>query len=356
MASGKKIGDAALFNLNEFDKNSSNRQAQQTFNPNYGQQQQQQNRDTSWNAMPGYSAPKPLDGGLPGPGPQNVGCGYPQPNACEPPPPACAPPPCAPTMGLHFNFHTSMCRKLFEGSFCPCAQSWKPCALLAEFLGALLFVHFVVGASLCVCGVEGEQGWILAKLLIGITAGFIVFALIASFGPISGGHFSPHVTLTLLFCGKINAFAALLYMLMQLIGSIVGAALLLIFYDSDRCCLGTPHLGRHVSIGTGLAAEIIGTFLIILVVLFAMENAVNSALTIGLAVTVAKFLFLPFSGSSFDFFYFLAPAIFSGCWDNWWIYLVGPLIGGFLAWLVYKICCMLRCWGGETPEYVQKGC
>lgn len=309
--------------------------------------------DPSWNGTSAYGTPKPMQQGvLPGPGGngmkgQSIGAGYGG-GRCAP---ACAPaqPQCGPRgslhAGFHIDFHNNLCRKLWDRAYCPCEQQWKPCALLAEFVGTAVLIFLIAAAALCTCGIDDLAGWLLAKILVGLVAGFALFFLVSTWGPISGGHFNPHVTLAFLFCGKIKPVAALLYLLVQFIGAVVAGALLLIFFDSYSCCLGTPQLGSGVSTGTGLAAEIIGTTILVLMILLAIENATNAAWTIGATLGTLHFVFLAISGASFNFWRFLGPAIFSGCFDDWWVYLVGPIVGGIIGWAIYKLCLVLKCYG-----------
>jgi glycerol uptake facilitator-like aquaporin len=93
--------------------------------------------------------------------------------------------------------------------------------LAAEFVGTLLLLATVVGS-----GIMGEQlaGGNVAIALLGntIATGAILVVLILTFGPVSGGHFNPAVTLAFLLRGDINIKAAIPYWLVQIAGGILG--------------------------------------------------------------------------------------------------------------------------------------
>jgi len=97
-----------------------------------------------------------------------------------------------------------------------------PRKLVAEFLGTLLLLATVVGS-----GIMGEQlaGGNVAIALLGntIATGAILVVLILAFGPLSGAHFNPAVTLAFLMRREIAPGVALLYVLAQIVGGLTGA-------------------------------------------------------------------------------------------------------------------------------------
>jgi glycerol uptake facilitator-like aquaporin len=96
-----------------------------------------------------------------------------------------------------------------------------PRRLLAEGLGSALLLAIVIGS-----GIMGERlaGGNVAVALLGNTlatgAGLVV--LIAMFGPISGAHFNPAVTLAFVLRRQIGPFAALAYVAVQIVGAVLG--------------------------------------------------------------------------------------------------------------------------------------
>lgn len=102
-------------------------------------------------------------------------------------------------------------------------------ALVAEGVGTALLLMAVVGS-----GIMGEQladgNAALALLANAISTGAMLYGLITVFGPISGGHFNPAVTLCFWLRGEITARCALLYGLAQVVGVFWG-------YGSPTGCL-----------------------------------------------------------------------------------------------------------------------
>jgi glycerol uptake facilitator-like aquaporin len=96
--------------------------------------------------------------------------------------------------------------------------------LLAEFLGTLLLLACVVGSG--IMGVALAQGNDAIALLAnaGATAG-VLYVLIVIFGPVSGAHFNPAVTLVFRLRGELGTRDAVLYVLVQLIAAILGVLL-----------------------------------------------------------------------------------------------------------------------------------
>jgi MIP family channel proteins len=217
----------------------------------------------------------------------------------------------------------------------PCCIRWKPCSLLVEFLGTLILV-FVGALSTLVVGSN--------LIVVALAHGLILLALIASFGEISGGHFNPAVTLTVFLTQNINLWAALLYWVVQLLGAIVAGALLLVFFSSGTG-LGTPDAVPPFSRGEAFAAELLGSSFLFHFIVFGVTYSNNAALSIGMGFVALELVFVPISGGAFNFARFLGPAVFSGLWGGWWIYLFAPFLGSILTAIVHYFCKWLKCLG-----------
>ena len=141
-------------------------------------------------------------------------------------------------------------------------MSELPRKLLAEWLGSLLLAATVVGS-----GIMAEQlsGGNVAIALLANTAATVavLVMLIALFGPISGAHFNPAVSLILVFRKSLRFDHALLYIVAQIIGCCLGALLAHAMFDMSLLQIST-----HVRSGFAQwLAESIATFGLILVVL-----------------------------------------------------------------------------------------
>ncbi|MEZ4447850.1 MAG: aquaporin [Nannocystaceae bacterium] len=196
-----------------------------------------------------------------------------------------------------------------------------------ESIGTFLFV-FSVALAVANPGA-------LAPLAIGGA----LTSLVYMGGPISGGHYNPAVTLAVLLRGKIGGREALSYVLAQMVGAAVGAAVAsLVTHQAFVAAPADP-----TSVAAALVVEVLFTFFLALVVLnTATDEAVagNSyyGLAIGLTVMVAGFAGGPISGGAFNPAVGVGPAIAAAGFvpiDHVWIYAIGPLLGGALASLAY---------------------
>src|SRR4030088_2632196 len=117
-----------------------------------------------------------------------------------------------------------------------------PRRLVAEALGTALLVATVVGSGIMAEGLTKD----VALALLGNTlpTGAILVVLIAIFGPISGAHFNPAVSLIFALKRELTPREALLYMALQIAGGIVGTML-------AHAMFGLPLLDASLKVRTG---------------------------------------------------------------------------------------------------------
>ncbi len=190
-------------------------------------------------------------------------------------------------------------------------------------------------------------GTFFLVLVIGLTAGRTEFAPIAigltlmvmvyMGGHISGGHYNPAVTLGCLLRGATPMKDAITYWIVQLLGGVAAAAMAGVL---GAGALVAP--GEGVTMGQALANETIFTFALVLVVLnvaTSKDHPDNSfyGLAIGSTVLVAAFAGGGISGGAYNPAVGLGSNMVKGDLGHWWLYLVGPLAGGALAAVVFKL-------------------
>lgn len=214
----------------------------------------------------------------------------------------------------------------------------------AEFLGTLLLVFFAVGAAVLAADYIGVLG-------IALAFGFTLLALAYALGPISGCHVNPAVTLGLLLEGRITRRTALEYWIAQLLGGIVGAALLFLLakqvpgLQTDGAFGSNGFADRsavHLNTGGAFLAEVVMTFLLVLVVLSVTHKVAVvgfDGLPIGLALAVVHLVGIPLTGTSVNPARSLGPALFAGggALSQLWLFLVAPLIGAALAACAHRL-------------------
>ena len=128
-------------------------------------------------------------------------------------------------------------------------------ALVAEFAGTALLLAAVVGSGIMaerLCG--GNVG--LALLANALATGGALVALILAFGPVSGAHFNPAVTLTDAWRGGVAWPLAAAYVVVQIAGALAGTAL-----ANGMFGLPLAFASHHVRAGTALqVSEVVATF------------------------------------------------------------------------------------------------
>ena len=152
-------------------------------------------------------------------------------------------------------------------------------AVIAEFIATLLFLYITVAT---VIGYKHQSDAALSADaacsgvgILGIAWAFggMIFILVYCTAGISGGHINPAVTLGLFLARKVSLVRALLYMIAQCLGAICGCGLIKGFQNAYyvRYGGGANELTTDYSKGTGLAAEIIGTFVLVYTVFSATD-------------------------------------------------------------------------------------
>ncbi len=138
-----------------------------------------------------------------------------------------------------------------------------PKRLVAEALGTALLVAAVVGSG--IMGVKLAGGNVAIALLANsLATGGALVALIVAFGPISGAHFNPVVSLAMVLHEKMTIRDALAYAVVQIAGAIAGAILANVMFDlapiawSTTARHGTPLLVSEAVATFGLVAVVLG--------------------------------------------------------------------------------------------------
>lgn len=217
-----------------------------------------------------------------------------------------------------------------------------PAAYGAELVGTFLLVFLICG----VVSVGQNESLPLDLAGLGLTHALALMILVYAIGGTSGAHVNPAVTVGLLSVRKISSRDAVAYIVCQLIGGVLaGLLVLLLFTDVGADAnYGTPALNPDVlqdgSVWLGLIAEGLGTFILMWALMgLAVNPKGESALAgvgIGGALGVAVMVFGPATGGSLNPARWLGPAIASGDFSDFWIYIVAPLIGAVAAALAYR--------------------
>jgi glycerol uptake facilitator-like aquaporin len=134
--------------------------------------------------------------------------------------------------------------------------------MAAEGIGTALLLAAVVGSGIMAERLSGGSVG-LALLANALATGGALFALIVMFGPISGAHFNPAVTLALAWCGDCRANRVLPFIACQVVGAILGVWLAHLMFD-------LPILQASTKLRSGIgqwSAEATATFGLVLLIL-----------------------------------------------------------------------------------------
>ncbi|MGH2759536.1 MAG: MIP/aquaporin family protein [Actinomycetota bacterium] len=209
-------------------------------------------------------------------------------------------------------------------------QAWA-----GELVGTYGFVTIGAGAGI----VAGSGLADLGLFGVAVANGVGLAVMVTAFWAISGSHFNPAITLSALIGRKIGAVDALGYVACQIIGALgAGLTLRVIFEETSwrSAGLGAPAL--TISAGRGVLVEAVFTFFLAIVI---WATAIDDrgpkvgGFAIGLTVLVGVLAVGPLTGGAFNPARYLGPAALADNVEDWWVYFVGPGIGGAFAGIFY---------------------
>lgn len=215
---------------------------------------------------------------------------------------------------------------------------------LAEGIGTMFLV-------LLACGSAVLAGPKIGVLGIGLCFGLVLFGLCYCIGNISGCHVNPAVSFGMWLSGRMKFGEFCGYVVSQLIGAVIGAGFLYWFVNmapgfdfggiTGDNNLATNVLQPGASAGMALLAEILFTFFFVLVVLGATDPEKGfgkfAGAAIGLALGLVNIVAIPVDNCSVNPARSFGPAVFSpAAWPDFWIMVVGPLVGALIAVLAWN--------------------
>jgi len=219
--------------------------------------------------------------------------------------------------------------------------------LSAEFIGTFWLVLGGCGSAVLAAAFPNVG---IGLLGVSLAFGLTVLTGAYAFGPISGGHFNPAVSAGLWAGGRFPANLLLPYTLAQVAGGVAGAGVLYVI-ASGRADFSlaagfasngyAAHSPGGYSLAAGLVAEIVMTFMFLLVILGTTHKRAPvgfAGLAIGLALTLINLISIPVTNTSVNPARSTATALFVGDWalQQLWVFWAAPVVGAVLAGFVYK--------------------
>ena len=219
--------------------------------------------------------------------------------------------------------------------------------LAAEFLGTFWLVLGGCGSAVLAAAFPNVGiGLLGVALAFGLTVLTMAFAI----GHISGCHLNPAVSFGLVVGGRFKAAELLPYIIVQVLGAILAAALLY-FIASGKAGFDlsgglasngyAEHSPGGYSLASALVTEVVMTFMFLIVILGATDARAPQGfapLAIGLCLTLIHLISIPVTNTSVNPARSTGPALIVGGWAiaQLWLFWVAPLIGAGLAGLVYR--------------------
>ena len=200
--------------------------------------------------------------------------------------------------------------------------------LFSEMLGTFLLLLAAAGG-----GILHAKGQISLAAAV-VAPGLTVMAIILFMGAVSGAHLNPVVSIAFALRRDFPARRLLGYIVAQLLGAALACLFLLaVFGNVEHLGATLPGPGYHnwqallmeIALTGGLVSVILGT------ASAAQNVGTIGALGVGGYVALAGLWAAPVSGTSMNPARSFGPALVSGDWSSYWVYVLGPLVGALIA-------------------------
>ncbi len=217
-------------------------------------------------------------------------------------------------------------------------------ACTAEAIGTFLLV--LVGTAVATAAVlgKGTAGPAYDSLSVALAFGLILVPIVGSLGQVSGAHVNPAVTLGLAVAGKFPWSHVPGYVLAQFAGAVIAAIVVWAAYGPGAYVdahLGAPAPVNGASAFQVLLVEALIAFILVFTVIStATDKRVppgTATVAIGFALAAGVLLGGPVSGGAGNPARALGPMIVSGTFPVWFFYALGPLLGGAVAALAFRL-------------------
>src|SRR4028119_48363 len=216
-------------------------------------------------------------------------------------------------------------------------------AAIAELVGTFILVYggpaVAVGAILS----RPTAGPAYDSLAVALAFGLALATVVASIGHVSGAHVNPAVTLGMAATGKFPWRYAPVYVGAQLVGAVLAAFATWVTFGGEgargQAKLAATYPAQGVWDLQAFVVEIFITFILVFVVMAVATDqrapAAIAPIAVGFALAVGVFIAGPVTGGSVNPARSLGPMIVAGDLSSVWLYVLGPIVGGVLAALLY---------------------
>lgn len=219
--------------------------------------------------------------------------------------------------------------------------------LIAEAAGTFLLVFGLIGTALFTSSNVGVLG-------VSFAIGLSVLIGAYAFGPISGGHFNPAVSLGAAAAGRLPWKEVLPYILAQLVGGVIASSLLAAIASGGpkgeletlmKGGFAANGFGAHSPGGYNLTSAIIAEFVLTAFFLYVILGVTHrqaaagfAPIAIGLALTLIHLISIPIDNTSVNPARSIVTAIYGGpdALSQLWVFILVPIIGALVAGFSYR--------------------
>lgn len=216
---------------------------------------------------------------------------------------------------------------------------------IAEMIGTMVLVLMGCGSAVFAGNMAAEVGAGVGTLGVALAFGLAVVAMAYTIGGISGCHINPAITLGVLLSGRMSGKDAGMYMIFQVIGAILGSAILFALVSTGGHGGPTTTGSNTFTEGETLQAfiaEAVFTFIFVLVVLGTTDDKKGAGkfagLAIGLSLVLIHIVCIPITGTSVNPARSIGPALFDGnlALSQLWLFIVAPFVGAACSAAVWR--------------------
>jgi len=201
---------------------------------------------------------------------------------------------------------------------------------VAESIGAFALVFIGVSAIAAKNDLTG----------VALAHGLAIAVMASAVGHISGVHFNPAVTAGFLITRRITAKLTVVYWIAQFGGAVAASLLVKWLIPGNALAEGVPAV-HSVTAGEAAVLEAIATVFLVWVIFATAADPRGTfksiaGLAIGLTITMDIFAIGPLTGAAMNPARAFGPQLVGGYWANWWVWYVGPVVGGVIAAVLYE--------------------
>jgi aquaporin Z len=209
-------------------------------------------------------------------------------------------------------------------------------ATVADLVGTFALVFFGAGAVI-------TSGFGLDLTGVALASGAAFAAMLAITTHLETGMLNPAIAVSLWVVGHRSTPRTVVAIAAQLVGAVLAGLLLRYLVPGTAFTAasgGTPAIASGVATGKAIVIEATCAFVLVFIVFGTVVDERRPSgfgpVAAGLALAFAIMAFGPFTGAALNPARWLGPALASGTWRDWYVWIVGPVAGGVIAAVLYS--------------------